>query len=75
MHVWILLINKEVIAGAFGKPLVGEELPENKMSRVKYELLDVSIFNESDWEKMNEFFAQHQPEFGSAVKPFIKDMK
>lgn len=70
-----LLKNKEVIEQAFGKPLAWEELPENKMSRIKYELLEVSIFNESDWGKMNEFFVKHVPQFENAFRPFISNLR
>lgn len=75
MYFKRLFKNKEVIEEAFGKPLVWEELPENKMSRIKYELLNVSIFNESDWGKMNDFFVQNLRKFEQALRPFIKELK
>ena len=70
-----LFKNKEVIENSFGNPLVWEELPENKMSRIKFELQDVSIFNEADWKKMNDFFVLYLPKFENAIKPFIKDLR
>ena len=70
-----LLKNKEAIELAFGYPMVWEELPENKMSRVKFELQDVNLFNESDWKKMNDFFVLYLPLFENAIKPFIKNLK
>lgn len=70
-----LFKSKEVIENSFGNPLVWEELPENKMSRIKFELQDVSIFNEADWKKMNDFFVLYLPKFENAIKPFIKDLR
>jgi uncharacterized protein with ParB-like and HNH nuclease domain len=70
-----LFKNKEAIEQSFGYPLVWEELPENKMSRVKFELQDVNLFNASDWEKMNDFFLTYLPKFENAFQPFIKNNK
>jgi len=61
-----LFKNKEVIEETFGNPLVWEELPDNKMSRVKFELQEVNLFNETDWKKMNDFFVLYLPKFESA---------
>jgi hypothetical protein len=70
-----LFKNKDVIEQSFGNPLVWEELPDNKMSRVKFELQDVNLFNETDWQKMNGFFVLYLPKFESAIQPFIKNLK
>lgn len=70
-----LLKNKEEIEQLFGNTLVWEELPDNKMSRIKFELQDVNLFNETDWEKMNDFFVLFLPKFESAIEPFIKNLK
>ena len=70
-----LLKNKDAIEQTFGSPLVWEELPENKMSRIKFELQDVNLSNESDWENMNSFFILHLPKFENAFQPFIKHLK
>jgi hypothetical protein len=70
-----LFKNKEIIEQSFGNPLVWEELPDNKMSRVKFELQDVNLFNETDWKKMNDFFVLYLPKFESAIKTFIKQLK
>jgi hypothetical protein len=45
------------------------------MSRIKFELQDVNLFNETDWEKMNDFFVLFLPKFESAIEPFIKNLK
>jgi hypothetical protein len=70
-----LFKNKEVIEQTFGNPLVWEELPDNKMSRVKFELQEVNLFNETDWKNMNDFFVLYLPKFESALQPFIKNLK
>ena len=67
--------HKEAIEQSFGNPLGWEELPENKMSRVIFELEGVSLFNEADWQKMNDFFVQYLSKFESAFQPFIKNSK
>jgi hypothetical protein len=70
-----LLKNKEAIEKAFENKLFWEELPDNKMSRIKIELQGVSLFNETYWEKMNNFFVFYLPKFESAIKPFIRNLK
>lgn len=67
--------NKEIIEQSFGRALVWEELPENKMSRIKIEEQDVNLFNESDWETMNEFIVSNLPKFEKALQPFIKNLR
>ena len=67
--------NKEVIEKSFGSDIVWEELPDNKMSRIKIEKQGVNIFNESDWEVMNEFLISNLPKFENAFSPFIKNLK
>jgi uncharacterized protein with ParB-like and HNH nuclease domain len=70
-----LLKNKEVIEGVFGGELVWEELPENKMSRIKIEEKGVNLFNESDWDRMNEFLVSNLQKFENAFQPFIKNLR
>jgi uncharacterized protein with ParB-like and HNH nuclease domain len=67
--------NKEAIEQNFGNALVWEELPENKMSRIKIEKPEVNIFNESDWDPMNNFLVSNLPKFENALRPFIKNIK
>lgn len=71
-HFKGLAKQKEAIEQSFGHPLAWEELPENKMSRIKFELEGVSLFNEADWGKMNDFFVEYLPKFEKAFQPFIK---
>jgi len=67
--------NKEAIEQSFGSALVWEELPNNKMSRIKIEDQGVNIYNESDWETMNAFLVSNLPKFEKAFTPFIKELK
>jgi hypothetical protein len=67
--------NKEAIEQAFGHPLEWEELADNKMSRIKFGLHDVNLFNDKHWERMNQFFLVYLPKFETAFRPFIKHLK
>lgn len=67
--------SKEAIEQEFGSPLEWEELADNKMSRVKFELQDVNLFNDNDWEHMNQFFVVYLPKFENAFRPFIKQLR
>lgn len=70
-----LLKSKESIEQLFGSSLAWEELPENKMSRIKIEKQGVNLFNEEDWLSMNEFIVSNLPKFENAIQPFIKGLK
>ncbi len=70
-----LLKNKQAIEEAFGRELVWEELPDNKMSRIKIEDPSVNLFNDKHWEKMNAFIISNIPKFEVAFQPFIKNLK
>ncbi|MBL7901010.1 MAG: DUF4268 domain-containing protein [Bacteroidia bacterium] len=67
--------NKAEIETAFGSELIWEALPDNKMSRIKVERSGLSLYNESDWSEMNNFFVTNLPIFEKAFKPFIKNLK
>ncbi len=70
-----LFKNKEAIEDAFGSALEWEELPENKMSRIRIEEQGVNLYNESDWERMNAFIVSNLPKFENALQPHIKNLK
>lgn len=70
-----LLKNKEQIEQTFGGELVWEELPENKMSRIKIEEQGVSLYNDVDWEIMNSFLISNLPKFEKALEPYIKKLR
>ena len=67
--------NKEAIEKAFGNQLEWEELPDNKMSRIKFELQDANLFNDKHWDRMNDFFVTYIPIFENAFNPFIRGLK
>jgi hypothetical protein len=63
-----LYSKKELVESEFGCPLVWERMDEKRMSRVKFEQPDVSVFHEEDWEKMIEFMKVYVPKFEKAFK-------
>lgn len=71
----MLSSQSEAIENRFGEKLVWEELPENKMSRIKYEMGGVNIFERNDWEQMNEFLITYLPKFENALQPAINKLK
>ena len=64
--------QKSTIETTFGNPLEWERLSDKRMSRIKFELKDVSVFNEEDWHKMFGFMVQHVPKFEAAFKKPIQ---
>lgn len=70
-----LITEKNNIETIFGNPLEWEELPENKMSRIKYELRGVNLFDKADWNKMSQFLIKYIPKFESALQKSIKKIK
>lgn len=71
----MLSSQSEAIENRFGQKLVWEELPENKMSRIKYEMQGVDLFEKSDWDKMNKFLVTYLPKFEKALQPAINKLK
>ena len=63
--------SKEAIEESFGSSLVWEELPAKKMSRIKIELTNVSVFNRDDWSIMMNFLLITLPKFEKSIQPFI----
>jgi Domain of unknown function (DUF4268) len=70
-----LLNDKEAIETVFGGPLEWEELPGNKMSRIKIEQQGVNLYNPDDWEQMNAFIVGNLAKFEKALQPFIKKLR
>lgn len=70
-----LFSNKETIENTFGAQLEWEELANYKMSRIKYELDNVNLFNKEDWDIMNEFLVTYLPKFEKALQPAIKKIR
>ncbi|RXJ52643.1 DUF4268 domain-containing protein [Gelidibacter gilvus] len=67
--------QKDSIETAFGNQLEWEELPDNKMSRIKYELKGVNLFDRADWERMIEFLVTYLPKFELALQPTIQILR
>lgn len=70
-----LFKEKETIEATFGNQLEWEQLPEHKMSRIKYELSDVNLFDKDDWFKMSEFLINHLPKFELALNQAVVTLK
>ncbi|MDB4606308.1 DUF4268 domain-containing protein [Crocinitomicaceae bacterium] len=71
----ILNNNKSEIESKFGSTLEWFEMPENKMSYVKYELINCSVYEEDTWNKMNEFFLEQIPKMVNAFSHDLQIMK
>ncbi len=70
-----LLQNKDDIENSFGGELSWDELSDYKLSRIRLEKVDVSIYNEEDWPVMNEFIVVNLPKFEKALSPFIRNLR
>jgi hypothetical protein len=70
-----LIADKKDIEQRFGKALEWEELAEYKMSRIKSQINNVSLFNPDDWDEMNKFLITTLPKFERAIKPSIQRLK
>ncbi|WP_373516994.1 DUF4268 domain-containing protein [Pricia sp.] len=69
-----LKANQNSIEHSFDNKLIWQELPENKMSRIKYVLDDVNLFDKSHWSKMNTFFLEQLPKFEEAFAQEISKL-
>ena len=63
-----LLQYKSEIEHLFGAPLEWEELPDKKMSRIKYQRSDLNMISETDWPGINDFFNDVMPRFEQAFR-------
>ena len=45
------------------------------MSRIKYELRGVNLFDKADWNKMSQFLIKNISKFESALQKSIKKIK
>lgn len=73
-HFKKLKSSHEEIEIAFGNKLIWQELSDKKMSRIKFMLNDVNLFDKSHWPKMNEFFIGHLPRFENSLKNKISQL-
>jgi hypothetical protein len=69
-----LFAKKDKIESEFGEPLIWERLDNNITARIKFEMTNVSIFNEADWEKMIAFMVEVVPKFERAFKKPIQEL-
>ena len=69
-----LFSKQSKIEEDFGAELTWERLTDKRMSRIKYELVGVSIFNEEDWKKMIAFMVDAVPRFERAFKKRIQEL-
>ena len=67
--------KKDEIESLFGAELIWEELPDNKMSRIKYENKNLNLFNVNDWDEMNQFFVEYLPKFEMAMRDCVKQLR
>jgi hypothetical protein len=68
------LKNKEKIEKDFGGQLVWERMDDNVTSRIKWQLNNVSIFEEKDYPKMNEFLIDGLNRMRNAFLEPIKNL-
>ena len=69
-----LASKKAKIESEFGGPLTWERLDNNITARIKFELTNVSIFQEQDWPKMIAFMVDAVPRFERAFKKRIQEL-
>jgi hypothetical protein len=69
-----LYSKKGDIEAQFGKSLIWERLDDKVTARVKFELNDVSIFKEDDWDRMISFMVEVVPKFEAAFKKPIYEL-
>ena len=64
--------NKREIETKFGAQLEWLEMPEHKMSYIKLEMKDCSIYEDDTWPKMNAFFLETMPKLVDAFNTDIE---
>ncbi len=60
------------IFGAAG--MEWERMDDKRMSRIKFELPEVSVFHEEDWDRMIQFMSGVVPKFEVAFKKPISQL-
>lgn len=69
-----LFAKRQQIELDFGKQLEWERMDDKRMSRIKFELLEVSVFHEEDWDRMIQFICGVVPKFEAAFKKPISQL-
>ncbi len=55
--------------------MIWNEFSQYKLSTVHFANLKLSIFNESDWPEIREFYATHIPKFVEAFEAKVRELK
>lgn len=71
IHFQKLEKNKNEIENIFGNQLEWELLPDSKMSRIKFENPYLNLFDEENWDEIDQFFIEHLPKFKLAFEKYI----
>ena len=66
---------KDQIEKDFGGSLVWERMDDRVTSRIKYQLDGVSVFNEDDWSKMNDFMVDAASRMHKAFKDPVQKLR
>jgi uncharacterized protein with ParB-like and HNH nuclease domain len=74
-HYRKLLQYRSEIEEHFGDQLEWEELPDKKMSRIKFQRTDLNMIGESDWPVINDFFNDAMPRFEKAFRGYVGKVK
>jgi hypothetical protein len=69
-----LFAKRQQIESDFGKQLEWERMDDKRMSRIKFELPEVSVFHEEDWDKMIRFMCEVIPKFEASFKKPISQL-
>ncbi len=69
-----LLSQKEAIEKEFGAPLIWERMDDKVTSRIKWQLDAVSVFEESDYQKMNAFLIDGIERMRKAFSSIVKGL-
>jgi hypothetical protein len=69
-----LFAKRQQIESDFGKQLEWERMDDKRMSRIKFELPEVSVFHEEDWDRMIHFMGEVVPKFEAAFKKPISQL-
>jgi uncharacterized protein with ParB-like and HNH nuclease domain len=69
------LADKSSIEETFGHSLDWAEMPDNKLSLIKFHKSDLSIYNETDWPAMCDFFCAYLPKLIEAFSAPVLRLK